>query len=461
MAFEVLVTRGAWRLMRSRDSTPQWVGWVHESAEGWRREVVRILEAAERAGIDGPNTATGAYLTNQRLFTRDLHVALGQLARALDLWMSAFEPWARGQWKWDPGPDPWPGWNLRRALWRADVTRAAQAGTPEVAAAPSVLVELWYRVRLSEAGLLVPPAPGAPADVWMTLEAPETRRGVDTRASSCFAPTDVEPDFRRPPPVSARSVWNCVNYSAWWPGAGAAEQDVWVSALVPLRWHWRMAAAAARRVRELGSVEALVAACRAWIAMKNLAAVAAVERLTGQTFDVPEELIEWTAGNTGPGDWSDTEAHGLLMTASSMVSQAGPVGALIGLGIQGLDLIAQEVGTARGYWLDPWERREVHFEEPRLTGILDVERPEPPTHDVRGAPVWAEVPVEAPGATGPTLAERRRAARAGSARVVGGLRDRVSGPAPSRSSKGKKSGGAGKAVAAGAGLYILAKLLGG
>lgn len=459
MAFEVLTTRGPWRLMRCTSTTPQWVGWVHESAEGWRREVVRILEAAERAGVDGPGI--GANLNNQRLFTRDLHVALGQLSRALDLWMSAFEPWAREQWKWDPGPDPWPGWNLRRALWRADVMRAAQAGTSEVAAAPSVLVELWYRVRLSEAGLLVPPAPGAPADVWMTLDAPETRNGVDARASVCFVPSEVEPDFRRPPPVSERSVWNCVNYSAWWPGAGAAEQDAWVSALVPLRWHWRMAAAAARRVRALGSVEGVVAASRAWVALKNLTAVAAVERLTGETFDVPEELVAWTAGNSGPGDWSDTEAHGLLMTASRMLGQAGPVGALIGLGVQGIDLIAQQVGTARGYWLDPWERREVHFEEPRLTGILDVERPEPPTHEVRGAPTWAEVPV-APASTGPTLAERRRAARAGSARVGGGLRDRVSGPAPSSSSSARRSSSSGgKALAAGGALYLLSKLLGG
>jgi hypothetical protein len=361
VSFEVLVTRGPWKLCRARTSSPPWVGWVHESAEGWRREVIRIRAAAERSGA--MTGATGANLNNQRLFTRDLVKALGQLARALDLSVSAFAPWAKQVWANDPGPIPWWGWGRDVGgrwedlvgRWQTEALTRVLGEVPEVARAPMVHLALQPRVNLTLQGV-------ASLDVSMALDAPETPRGVDRRGSSCGV-------------VGDRSVWNCLNWSAWWPGFGYAATDAYVTALVPLGWSWAQAAAAAARVEELGTLETLMAECRAWVALKNVKAIRSLARATPPVeIELPEELLDVVAASSARR-WESDESSAILRTAAGVVSAAVPVGPVVGLVLEGVDLLVTLMGRAQGQWLDPWGRVEPVLELPRLTGTLDVERP--------------------------------------------------------------------------------------
>lgn len=436
MALEVLVTRGPWKLCRARTSAPQWVGWVHESAEGWRREVIRLRAAAERSGA--MTGATGANLNNQRLFTRDLVKALGQLARALDLSVSAFAPWAKQVWANDPGPLPWWGWGRDVGgrwedlvgRWQTEALTRVLGEVPEVARAPMVHLALQPRVNLTLEGV-------ASLDVSLALDAPETPRGVDRRGSSCGVVERGE-----------RSVWNCVNWSAWWPGFGYASSDAYVTALVPLAWSWAQAAAAAARVEELGTLEELMAECRAWVALKNVKAMRSLRLATPPVeVELPEELLDVVARSSARR-WESDESSAILRTAAGVVSAAVPVGPVVGLVLEGVDLLVTLMGRAQGQWVDPWGRVEPVLELPRLTGTLDVERPTPPSHDVLPAPSWdpaAEGPV--PGGVS-RLAERRSAARAGAARVVR--------PRPASSSSTGRSSSAPKSSKGAAAVGLLA-----
>ena len=425
MALEELTTRGPWTLYRARSSAPQWVGWVHESAEGWRREVIRLRAAAERSGAMAG--ASGANLNNQRLFTRDLVKALGQLARACDLPVPSFAPWAKQVWANDPGPLPWWGWGRDVGGRWVDITGRWQTEaltriTDEVSqfqGATMAHLALVPRVNLSLDGV-------ASLDVSMALEAPETPRGVDRRGSSCGAVVRGE-----------RSVWNCVNWSAWWPSAVHASRDVYATALVPLGWSWAQAAAAAARVEELGTLEALVEECRAWVALKNLRAVRSLRRASPPVvIEVPEELLDVVADSTARR-WESDESSVILRTAAGVVSAAVPVGPVVGLVLEGIDLVVSLVGRAQGQWVDPWGRVEPVLELPRLTGTLSVERPTAPTHDVLPAPTWAALPV-----VRSSLSQRRSAARGGSARVVRPRPSSSSSSTPARRSSTSSTGAA-------------------
>jgi hypothetical protein len=165
---------------------------------------------------------------------------------------------------------------------------------------------------------------------------------------------------------------------------------VLTNSLVPLAWHWDVFARVADAVRALGTLEALVADCRAWVALKNLRAVRAMRRATPPVeIEMPEELL---AISMSPSqEWSSTDASNAMRVVASAISIAFPIGTVMGLVLEGFNILAGLIGVARGVWVDPWGRVEPVMEVPRLTGTLaaTTEQTLAPTHEVEAAPRWS------------------------------------------------------------------------
>jgi hypothetical protein len=337
--------------------------------------VVRLVRAGALVQVDAMEPARYA---EQVQATRALVRALGQLARALDLPSPSFAPWATALWARDPGPDPWWGWDVGVGIWRSVMTEVAQGAEVHAREASSLILEVTHRVGLSVSGELVEPVP---ADYG----ARQTSHGEDTNWRSCY-PRGVRDSW-----------WRCLPFSLWYPGFGAASHDVYVSSTVPMGWHWDMAVQAARRVESLGSLEAVMTDSRAWIARKNLKAMASLRHANPPVnIELPEELIAIAADDSAR-QWSNQDARIWLRTGAAVVSAFPPVGTVVGLVLEGLDLLVEAVGIAAGYWVDPWNRREPVIEVPRLTGTLDTRAPRAPTHVVEAAPA------PTPTSTGPLV----------------------------------------------------------
>ena len=370
MALEIIIRRGEWNLCRVTTTTPAWVGWVHDSAPSWLRAVTRILREARAAGIEAD--ATRALWDVQYRYARELTAAIGQLARAVDMPVPSFEPWAARQWALDAGPLPWWGWQLTgNGAWRAEVMRMA-AREEHVAAAANVQLELHYRVGLSLDGTLVTP-------LGENEGAPPTSRGTDWNSRLC--PTGV---FGAPRTITEQTWWACIPLQVWWPEAGRADRDVYVSASVPLAWHWQMAAEVAERIIALGTLEELVAACRRWAALKNLKAVKSLRRATPPVvLAVPEALLNVVRDDELLHVNGTAEQQAFvrgLQTVGAAVINFPPVGTIIGVILEGLAAMLQAFGWAVGEWVDVWGRREPVLEVPRLSGKVGTAEGSEPEH---------------------------------------------------------------------------------
>lgn len=378
MTLEIVTRKGEWNMVRVTSTTPPWVSWVHDTAPAWLRAVKRIVREAREAGITAGSRSD--LWDAQYRYTLQLTGAIGQLTRALDMPVPCFEPWATQMWKLDAGPDPWWGWQLpNNGQWRSEILRWAQR-EEHVAAAPMVHLELHHRLGLALDGSLVTP-------LNQNDGAPQTTRGEDWNSRLC--PGGV---FGLPAQIAEQTWWSCIPLSVWWPGGGAASSDVYVSASVPLAWHWQMAAACADRIIELDTLEALVASCRRWTAAKNLKAVRSLRRANPPVvINVPEELIR-VVRDDELLHLQGTEFQQQLVQGMERVGAAvinfPPVGTIIGVILEGLAAMLREFGWAVGTWIDVWGRREPVLEVPRISGKLttsDGSEPEqvPDTPDER------------------------------------------------------------------------------
>lgn len=382
MALRTIANDGPWRLVGTLDTVPEWVGWVHRDAERWRDVVLELAAEGRRRGLDDPAAGIERWPLRYQL-TRDLVRALGQLARALDLPITCFWPWARRMWRNDTGPVPWPGWQLENeGQWRVRVMDAAASAEVHVREAANVKLELAHRVGLTYEGELTTPVP----DGW---GASQTSRGEDWNGRVC-------------PGGATNSWWACIPLSVWWPGALAADRDVYVSATVPLGWHWEMALGAADDIAEL-DVERLVAKCRFYVAGKNLKAVAYMRNLPelqGRqtvTVETPADLVLVGASdslqNLRPVQVAGTDIARVFRSVGETVITAPPVGTVVGAVLIALAEVLRAFGTAMGSWVDVWGRREPALEIPRLTGSLNTTMPQPPTHSVLAPPPPLDVEV--------------------------------------------------------------------
>jgi len=467
VTLRTIASEGPWTLVGTIDTTPEWVGWVHRDAARWREVVLELVAEGRRLGVEEPGGGQEKWPFRYRQ-TVALTRALGQLARALDLPITCFAPWAwRLMWKLDVGDFPWPGWELANGgEWRVRVLDAARSVEAHVSAAASVRIELDYRVGLTEAGEFSAPVP----ETW---GASQTSQGEDWNGRVCV------------PPPGGQSWWDCIPVSVWWPGAGAAS-DVYVRATVPLKWHWEHAAAAADVIAELGDLEQLVAVCRRYVALKNLKAVAymhTLQEVEGREVvqvDVPEDLLLVAASDQLQNLRSVRVAGVDLANAFSRIGEtalnAPPVGTIIGAVLIGLAEVLRAFGSAVGVWYDTWGRREPVLEIPRLSGTLSTTLPQAPTHAVAAPPAAPDVQileVTDPGSVtarqpGESLPAWRRRARGILARqrdpsVQGvttseGLAARGLGRRQVDTSAGSSKGGAALALAA---LVAVAALSGG
>lgn len=385
MTLRTIASDGPWTLVGTIDTIPEWVGWVHRDAARWRDVVLELVAEGRRLGVEEPGGGAEKWALRYRQ-TVALTRALGQLARALDLPITCFAPWARRMWRADAGPEPWPGWALANwGVWRVEVYRAAASVQARVASASNVKIELAHRVGLTFDGELSTPVPE-------TFGARQTSQGEDWNGRVCA------PDAGTPP-----TWWDCIPLSVWWPGAFDASSDVFVSATAPLKWSWELAAGAADDVAELGDLERLVAFCRYWSAEKNLRAVAYMRELPEvagrETVDVsvPQDLVLVAASdqlqNLRPVRVAGVDLANMMSRLGQTVVTSPPVGTIIGAVLISLAEVLRAFGTAMGSWVDVWGRREPALEIPRLTGELSTTVVQPPTHTVTAPPPPPDVEI--------------------------------------------------------------------
>lgn len=412
MTLRTIASDGPWTLVGTIDTTPEWVGWVHRDAARWRDVVLELVAEGRRLGVEEPGGGAEKWALRYRQ-TVALTRALGQLARALDLPIQCFAPWAWMLfWKLDVGELPWPGWEFANGgQWRVRVLEAARSVEAHVRDAASVRIVLDYRVGLSGDGELVTPVPE-------TFGARQTPEGEDWNGRVCSADSPTPPTW-----------WDCIPMSVWWPGALHAAPDVYLRATVPLKWHWQHAAAAADAIAELGDIEQLVAVCRRYVAVKNLKAVAymhTLQEVDGREVvqvDVPEDLLLVAASdqlqNLRSVRVAGVDLANVFSRVGQLALQAPPVGTIIGAILMGLAEVLRAFGSAVGVWYDVWGRREPVLEIPRLSGTLSTTLPQAPTHSVAAPPPPPDVEileVTDPGSVtarqpGESLAAWRRRAR--------------------------------------------------
>lgn len=386
MALQPIATDGPWTLVGVTDTVPEWVGWVHRDAARWRDVVLETVAEGRRLGVEEPGGGNTKWALRYRLTLRLVH-ALGQLARALDLPVPCFAPWARRMWRADAGPEPWPGRGLATwGLWRVAVVDAVRAVESHARDAANLRVELWHRVGLTLEGELVTPVPDG-------FGARQTSQGEDWSGRVCPS-GQVSADV---------SWWDCIPLSVYWPGAFEANRDVYVSATAPLKWSWDLAAGAADDIAELGSLERLVAFCRTWTAQQNMRAVAYMRTLPPvegrQVIEVtaPGDLLQVAVSdqlqNLQPVRVAGVDFSAALRAVGDSIVNLPPWGTVIGAVLIGLAELLRAFGTAVGVWLDVWGQREPVLYVPRMTGALSVTNPQAPTHDVAQPPAAPDVEV--------------------------------------------------------------------
>lgn len=376
-----------------------WAQWIHDAAPAWASEFVRIVRAARASGEMVPDPALWS---RQVTVLRAAYRALGQLARACDLPVPSLGVYAYRVHQRDNGPAPWPnlygdplrtdggGENDPRAMfyglgtgeWRRRTLTLVGAVNSRVSDAPYTALELHHRLWLREDGTVWDRAELTAPNPTQTVMAPwdpsaRTELEADESAWSCDAPGR---------PISA---WHCVSYAVWWPGPLEADQSLYLSAVVPLAWHWDVIQGVADELEQLGSVGALVERCRNYVALKNLAEAYAAG------VALPVDVVTFMA-RVSKQRWEADEGLQTLEHAGqgigAAVAAANPlVGALIGL-VASLPAMLQEIfGNPIGHFRDSWFRDEPLLESEFLTGEIQGEYRVAPRHPVDAAPEGASI----------------------------------------------------------------------
>lgn len=450
--------RGAWGLyvFEPTPVLPAFAQWVNDAAPGWAADLVRVVADARASGV----MRRGGDESVQRRAIRDAYRACGNVARACDCSSATFAPYAIPYRKADNGPDPWVNlwadpmpagaprpatatareatrqaddpreatWGTYGGTWRRDAVQLLRAASPEAGAAANLLVDLHYRFGLTLGGELVENA--------YTDEAPDpTRRGSrasrDNRGVTCAD-------------GGGSSAWACLVWSVSTPPFGAADSDVVASCVVPLAWQWALMERVADNVSSLGSVAALVEASREYVAALNLATALA------SGVPVPERVVQQAAQDQQRRFRPTREEEALSQAGEGLVETGNPVGLFIGGALLGGEALANEIGRALQYAVDPWGLREPAVRNPFLSGEVSGDLYVPPTHEVAPPP---------PGGgfvDGRTFLNNAREVFTEDG-VYGGGGGTPARPSPTSA---PSSGGGAEPVAVGVGLYLLAKLAG-
>lgn len=385
--------QGAWGLFGSPDTDPPWVAWIHDTAEGWRREVIRLREAGRAAGLQitplrsgtasdvslpgalQTTAATPALWATQVQLTRDITTAIGQLARAMNLPIPSLGPWAEGLLYRDHGPSPWEGWGYRDAgVWRVSLLDRIRRADSEVASALArgqvSFEQLAHRVGLATDGTV--------NVQFLTGLAPTVLSGheADYHQSDCGVVG------------AAPSGWSCVDWAVWSPGLLSPETLTLLSAILPLGWQWELAREVADTLERLGSVDALMTASRAWVALRNAMAINYMQRVLHLPVSEPEDVLILQARDQArryevP---EGVDLFGRLVgTAASAISD--PLAQkLVTVGATVPALLFELFGQAQSYATDVWGQRDPSPLLTTLTGSIDLRWVRAPEHSVATPP---------------------------------------------------------------------------
>lgn len=409
MMIEVTSKRaGAWGLYVFPPTSvlPAFAQWVHDEATAWATEFLRIMAVARlnNAMVDDGR------VDQQRLVLRDAVRALGMLARACDLPIPAFAPWAVPLRKADNGPDPWvnlwgeppvageerpatttarevldqgegdpraPFWRTYGGAWRPEVLRLVRGNSSAARDAANVLLELHTRFSLPYDGIAVERSYGG--------EAPDPTRSAYTGGVETLSRDD---NGTACPSAGRSDEWRCVLWSLAEPAAGAAAQDFYLSAVVPMKWQWELLLRVEENLRNLGSVAGVVSVSREYVAALNLATAWA------SGLRLPEQVVQQVARDqaarftpTTEEELVDKVGEGALAAgASGALGPATPLALIAGAVILGLRMLQDAIGRPLMYPVDPWGRREPLVQSPFLSGVVEGDHYVAPTITIPAAP---------------------------------------------------------------------------
>lgn len=376
---------GKWALVACSDTDPAWVGWVHDSASVWLAEVVRIAREGVAAGIEAG--ATPGLWATQTNYTRDLVTAINALALATNTPPPSFGPWAERVLAADVGPDPWPGWGFTSpGEWRYQILETVALGDQHVrdaligdgATAADVRRVLgdpgWSgNLVFDQLAWRVWPRADGSVDARYLLGLPPTTMGDHTE--------DYHENNCAPSAPTGPTAWSCVGWSVWSPGVLDADRNTWFNAIAPLGWEWTLARNCADELRQLGTVDRVMARCRAFQNTKNVAALNYL-RSRGMVVNQPEDLLAVISRDQA-ARLEVPQSAVITRQIGTMVGGAvGPVGIVIVLATALPELLYQLFGQAYGRWQNPWGEREPAVARASLSGVIDLRHPSPPTQTV-------------------------------------------------------------------------------
>lgn len=384
---------GAWGLFGSPDSDPPWVAWIHDTAEGWRREIVRLRDAGHAAGLQitplrsgtasdvslpgalQTTTATPSLWATQVDHTRAITNAVGQLARAVNLPIPSLGPWAEGLLYRDHGVSPWEGWGYRDpGVWRVVLLERIRRADREVADAVGrgqlLFEQLAHRVGLSTSG--------EASTAFLTGLAPTILGGhqADYHQSDC-GPVGGSP-----------SGWSCVDWAVWSPGLLSPETLSLLSAILPLGYQWELAVEVADALERLGSVDALLTASRAWISLRNATAIAYMQRTLRLPITEPEDVLILQARDQArryevP---EGVDLFGRLVGSAASAITDPLAQKLVSIGATVPALLFELFGQAQSYATDVWGQRDPSPLLTSLSGSIDLRWVRAPDHAVATPP---------------------------------------------------------------------------
>jgi hypothetical protein len=160
-----------------------------------------------------------------------------------------------------------------------------------------------------------------------------------------------------------------------------ADRNTWFNASAPLGWEWTLARNCADELRQLGTVDRVMARCRAFQNTKNVAALNYL-RSRGMVVNQPEDLLAVISRDQA-ARLEVPQSAVITRQIGTMVGGAvGPVGIVIVLATALPELLYQLFGQAYGRWQNPWGEREPAVARASLSGVIDLRHPSPPTQTV-------------------------------------------------------------------------------
>lgn len=369
-----------------------WVQWVNlELAEGWRSKCRALV------GSTPPDGSIASNLETQFAATLALWEAVSGWLLACDLPAPVFVPYARAVLVTTP------------QTWRPDLVRALRQYSPDYVEHDSTtFVEVSRRMSFSNASVLDSRYLRSPV-------APTPTQGLDFQRSGYDAVN--------------QTIWGAWVFSEWYPGALTAG-DGRAFGLTPVREMYLTGLAMANFIGGR-TVEEALDACRNYAAMKNLQTARTIAPRA-----LPAEVNTLLIRTRSDDELLNTRVSSDLTTAAEVGAAAAaalgplaPMAALVVGALSGLPALLQTAfGTAVGYNVDAFGRREPVLEKTSISGSLAPRIapthavPLPPSVLIRGPLVQIERGESRPPVIDPgSKSSSGSSSSSGSKKMLGGL----------------------------------------